>query len=697
MAFIDKLFDTNFLEYASYVIKDRAIPHISDGLKPVQRRILHSLREMDDGKFNKVANVVGNTMKYHPHGDASIYSALVVLANKDLFIEKQGNFGNIFTGDEASAARYIECRLLPLSHEALFNPDITEYMDSYDGRNKEPIVFPAKIPVLLAQGAEGIAVGMATKVLPHNLIELMQAQIAQLRGEGFYLYPDFPTGGTMDVSEYCDGAGKVVVRAKFTVPDQKRIVITEVPFGTTTDSLITSIENAAKKNKLKIASISDFTAEAVEIEIKLAKGVLAKDTIDALFAFTDCEQSISSNITVIHDDNKPRVMTVHEIIEYNTNRLVEILRAELELELKKLRDTLHARTLERIFIENRIYKRIEEMNTQETVVKAVLDGLAPFEPEIRREVTNEDVDRLLKIQIRRISLYDINKAKKEVREIQARIKEIKHSLENMVDFSISWLEKMIEKYTPLYPRRTEVSSFHKVDVREAARRDLALRYNSDTGYIGFEVEGDELFKVSQYDRVLIIKKTGEYSVIDAPGKLFIDRGMLYCGFVDKDIVFNIVYREKKTDYPIVKRCNIASFILGKVYELLPDNAAAVRLTTDSAKSVLVKYKPKPRMKVAEETFRLEDFPVRGAKAKGLRLSSKAAQGFRFVKEGNGNGDVTNGDDSDNGDNGGGEPTLFTQAAPDAPPAPVATPAVTQTEKPAASPKKTDQIDLEFDD
>ena len=413
MAYVKKLFDDNFLFYASYVIKDRAIPDLEDGLKPVQRRILHTLFEADDGKFHKVANIVGSCMKYHPHGDASIYSALVVLANKELFIDRQGNFGNLYTGDEASAARYIECRATPLAKEIFHNPKITEYADSYDGRNREPVVFPAKIPAALVLGADGIAVGMSTKILPHNPVEVLQAEIDCLRGRSFRLYPDFPTGGLADVGEYEDGAGRVRVRAKLDTSDPKRIVIRELPFGSTTESLIASVETAAKSGRLKIASISDFTTETVEIEIKLARGVYSQETVDALYAFTECEQAVSCNLLLIKDGH-PTLMTVTEVIRHHAKRLVGILKAELELEARELADEIHARTLERIFIEERVYKAIEKMRTQESVQKAVIDGLKPFASEIRREVTVEDVERLLKIPIRRISLYDIERAKAEM-------------------------------------------------------------------------------------------------------------------------------------------------------------------------------------------------------------------------------------------------------------------------------------------
>jgi len=628
MAFLKNLYNTNFLEYASYVIKDRAIPHLDDGLKPVQRRILHTLFEVDDGKFHKVANIVGQCMKYHPHGDASIGDALVTVANKELFIDKQGNFGNIFTGDPASAVRYIESRLSPLARETLFNPEITDFVDSYDGRNREPITLPAKLPVLLALGAEGIAVGMSTKILPHNLIELMEAQVACLRGEELQVFPDFLTGGYADISEYNDGNGKVLLRAKLDTSDPKRIVIRELPFGSTTESLIASMEAATRKGKLKIAGISDYTAENVEIEVRLARGIHTQDTVDALYAFTDCESSATLNMVVISND-KPVVMTVTQVIKHNSEKLVEILTAELKLEERKLRDKLHAKTLEQIFIENRIYKNIEDKKSAEAVVKAVLDGLAKFQAQIKREVTKDDVDTLLKIPIRRISQYDIDRAKKEMKDIQDRLKEIKAALGAIIDYAVDYLEKLIDKYRPMYPRKTELTSFKMVDVREAAQRNLKLRYDKDTGYLGHEVNGNTLFDVSPYDRVLVIRKTGAYSVMDVPDKLFVDKGMLHCGFVDKDLVFSAIYRDEATRYPYIKRFKVEQFILNKGYTLVPDNCTLLRLTTDPDAVVTVEYKPKPRLKVLEESFNIKDYLVKGIKAGGVRLASKEMKSLRM--------------------------------------------------------------------
>lgn len=636
MSYVKKLFNDNFLEYASYVIKDRAIPDLEDGLKPVQRRILHSLFEMDDGKFHKVANVVGHCMKYHPHGDASIGSALVVLANKELFVDKQGNFGNILTGDPASAARYIECRALPLAKRVLYNPEITEYTDSYDGRNKEPIAFRAKIPVILIHGAEGIAVGMSTKILPHNYEEVLGAVKSCLQGKAFKLYPDFPTGGYVDVSGYEDGNGKVLVRAKLDTSDEKRIVVREIPFGTTTESLMNSIENAARQNKIKVSSITDFTTEKAEIEIKLARGVHTEEVVDSLYAFTDCEVSISVNLLVIRK-GLPVIMTVTEIIKYYAGQIVEVLRDELKLEERGLLDKIHARTLERIFIEERIYKRIETVKTKQGVISTVIKGFEPYMNEIKREVTEDDVERLLKIPIRRISLYDINKARDEMAQLQARLKEVRHHLKHITEYAVSFVDALLEGVAEEQKRKTEVISFDKVDVREVAQRNLSLCYDDSTGYIGYDVKsGKTLFNVSNYDRILVIRASGVYSVIDVPDKLFVDKGMLYCGLADKDemaeTVFSILYKNNKTGYAHLKRCKIEKFILDKSYELIPDGNKIVKLTTKEDVEASVTYKEKPRLKVLDESFDVSGYLVKGVKAAGVRLSAKEIKSAKFVKK-----------------------------------------------------------------
>jgi topoisomerase-4 subunit A len=634
MAYIKNLFDRNFLEYASYVIKDRAIPDLEDGLKPVQRRILHSLFEMDDGKFHKVANVTGHCMKYHPHGEASINPALVVLANKELFIDKQGNFGNLYTGDDASAPRYIECRVTPLAKDVFFNPKLTPWADSYDGRNREPVLFPAKIPVVLIMGVEGIAVGMSTKILPHNVLEVLEAEIACLTGKKFELYPDFPTGGYVDVSDYRGGNGKVLVRAKLDTSDPKRILITELPFGSTTESIINSIDAAARAGRIKILGINDFTTDKVEIEIKLARGIYAQETVDALFAFTECEQSISVNLLVIRN-GLPAVMTVNEVIKHHAKQLVKILTKELELEKRELLDKLHLRTLERIFIEERIYKGIEKMKTAKGVQDAVVSGFKPFLKEVGpRGVSADDVEHLLRIPIRRISLYDINKARDEMEQITARIKEINAHLKSITAYSVSWLKGIIAKIKANEElghgaRKTVVGAFDKVIAKEVVKRDVDLKYDSKSGYLGTNISGAKIAEVSPFDRILAVRRNGMYTVMELPEKTFVGADAWWIGAADKDVlaktIFTVIYKEKDTGFPCIKRCVIEGWIMNKDYFLVPDGAQILHVDTRAKFSFTVKYAPKPRLKVLSEDFKAQDYNVRGLKAGGIRLAAKEAE------------------------------------------------------------------------
>ncbi|HEY9055440.1 MAG TPA: DNA topoisomerase IV subunit A [Rectinemataceae bacterium] len=626
MAYVKKLFNDNFLYYASYVIKDRAIPDLEDGLKPVQRRILHSLFEMDDGKFHKVANVIGHCMKYHPHGDQSIGSALVVLANKELFIDKQGNFGNILTGDDASAARYIECKASAFAKDVFYNPKITAYADSYDGRNKEPVLFPAKLPVVLLTGAEGIAVGMSTKILPHNPLEVIEAEIACLRGKEFLVQPDFPTGGSIDLTEYRDGNGKVRVRAKLDTSDPKKIVIREIPFSSTTESLIASLEAAARSGQLKIASISDFTTDKVEIEIKLQRGVYTDEVVDALYAFTECEQSISCNCLVIKDE-KPVVMTVSEIIKHHASVLLGILERELEIERGELLDEIHARTLERIFIEERVYKGIESKRSQEAVYTAVFDGLGPFAAEIGRAVTKEDVERLLKIPIRRISLWDIEKAKEELKRLNAALEEVGKKLANLTAYAIEVLTSFRKRLESAWARKTKVESFSKIAVKEAARRDLALRYDEQSGYIGTSVSsGEKILEVSAFDRILLVRRNGMYSVVPVPEKLFVDKGLLWVTPAVKEEVsstlLTVVYKAADTGFPHIKRCRIEAWILEKDYSLIPEGAQLLLFSTEREFEFTLHYAPKPRTKKTEEVFKTKPYGEKGLKASGVRLANR---------------------------------------------------------------------------
>ena len=627
MAYVKNLFDSNFIQYASYVIRDRAIPELIDGFKPVQRRILHTLLENDDGKFTKVANVVGKVMAYHPHGDASIYSALVNLANKEIFIDKQGNFGNMYTGDSASAPRYIECRLRPVTKEIIYNPKITQYVPSYDGRSKEPVVFRAKLPLVLITGAEGIAVGMSTQILSHNVHEVIEAEKACLRGEPFQLFPDFPTGGLIDCTEYKDGLGKIVARAKMDTSDDKKIVITELPYGSTSESLMDSIEKAARNGKVKIASINDFTADTVNIEIRLPRGVYVKDVVDSLYAFTECEKTVYCNLLVIKE-NMPVQMTVTQVIEHHAKQLVEVLHDELEFEKSELNEKLHLRTLERIFIEERIYKSIEEMKTDEAVKAAVKDGFIPFKKELLRDVTDEDVAHLLKIPIRRISLYDINKNREEVNAINARLKEIARLLRHLTDYALSWLEGIEAKLEPsLLTRRTTLQTIETVDARSVVKRDTPLKYDEKSGYLGTQVfGGTELLKITQFDKILYVRKSGIYTVTEAPSKVFVGPELRCCSFADKEslakILFTIIYRAPATQFVYVKRCKISGYIMNRDYFFAPDGMDVLHVDTRKTFTFTLNYVPKPRVKILSEKFKAQDFAEKGLKAQGVRVAAK---------------------------------------------------------------------------
>ena len=628
MAYVKNLFDSNFIQYASYVIRDRAIPEITDGLKPVQRRIIHTLLKTDDGRFTKVANVCGKVMAYHPHGDASIYTALVNLANKELFIDKQGNFGNMYTGDGASAPRYIECRLRPITKEILnTNPKITQYVDTYDSRDTEPVAFQAKLPLVLIMGAEGIAVGMSTKILSHNIHEVIDAERKCLRGEKFQLYPDFPTGGLVDVSGYEDGLGKIVTRAKMDTSDDKKIVITELPFGSTTESLCASIEKAVKNGKIKATSIQDYTSDQVNIEIRLQRGVYTKDVVDALYAFTDCEQTIYCNLLVIKD-NMPVQMTCTQVIQYHSKQLVGILKQELELEKAALLEKLHLRTLERIFVEERIYKKIENQKTEEGVIKAVMDGFKPFKAELIRPITVDDVDHLLKIPIRRISLYDMNKNKQEVQAINDRIKEINKLLKHLVDYAISWLDGIEAKLDGITTRRrTKITNINTVDVKAVSKRDMPLRYDEKSGNLGIDVSGgEEMLKVTPFDKVIYVRKSGIYSVSECPKKIFVGPELRYCGLADKEslskVLFTVLYRDPATQYVYIKRCKIAGYIMNRDYFFAPDGMEVLHVDTRKTFDFKLNYVPKGRIKKLTETFKAGNYEEKSLKAKGVRVASK---------------------------------------------------------------------------
>ncbi len=612
--------DTGFLQYASYVIRDRAIPNLADGLKPVQRRILWGLHEKDDGRFIKVANIVGYCMQYHPHGDASIADALVVLANKRYLIEGQGNYGNIYTGDPAAAPRYIECRLTELARNELFNDEITELVPSYDGRNKEPVTLPCKLPLTLMLGTEGIAVGMSSKILPHNFPELLEAQIAILKKQPFKCLPDFQTGGLMDARDYKDGTGSIKVRAKIKEKDEGTVVIREIPPSTTTDSLIASIEDAARKGKIKVKSVNDFTSEDVEIEVKASPGFSAEKLIDALYAFTDCEVTISSRIVVIKN-NRPVELTVSEVLKENTGELVEILKRELELKQRKLEDELHFRTLERIFIEERIYKKIEQCKTNEAVVAAVYEGFKPFKKELLREITDPDVERLLQVRIRRISLFDINKHREEMEQTKVELEETRRHLKNVVKYAIGHLERLLEKYGPLYPRLTKSSRHEEIDAKEVAFKAFKVAYDRTTGYLGFKVSGDE-FKTecTKFDKILMVFKDGHYKVIELPEKLFVGPDLYYAAVPDRELVFTCVYTDRDASY--IKRFAFGGTILNKEYFCIPPKSRILYFEPGTPETLYIRYKPAPHQKINQQTCKPGEIDVKTPKTLGRQISIK---------------------------------------------------------------------------
>lgn len=618
---LHKRMDRSFLEYASYVIRDRAIPSLADGLKPVQRRILWAMHRMDDGKLHKVANVVGQTMPFHPHGDASIEDAIVVLTNKRYLIEGQGNFGNIFTGDPPAASRYIEARLTELARTELFNDELTEFVPTYDGRNQEPVALPCKLPLLLMLGTEGIAVGLSARILPHNLIELLQAQVAILEDKPFKLVPDFPTGGLMDAKDYDDGRGSVRVRARIRVKDEDTVVITEIPPGTTTDSLIGSIEDAAKKGKLKVKSIDDFTSEKVEIAVDVPKGVDPRKLVDALYAFTQCEQSISSRIVVIRD-NRPVEMTVSEVLRANTAQLVDLLRRELELKRDKLELELHQKTLVQLFVENRIYKRIETAKTAEAVQREIHEGFKPLRKQMRRDLTDDDVEMLLRVPIRRISLFDIQKHRDEMEKMQAELNQTLKHLKNVTGFAIARLKGLITRHGPDFPRLTRSGRFDEVEAKDVAFKTFKVSYDRESGYVGYKVSGDEFtLMCSKFDKLLLVFRDGRYKVVELPEKLFVGQDLIQCLHPDRDRVFTMAYSTRDATW--MKRFTFGGTILGKEYQLCPEPKSKVLFfEAETPEIVYIKYKPVPHQRVGQQTAKPADLAVKNAKSRGHQVSIK---------------------------------------------------------------------------
>lgn len=610
----------HFIQYASYVILDRAIPNVTDGLKPVQRRILETLWRLNDDKLHKVANVVGQTMQLHPHGDAAIYEALVNLANKDFVLDKQGNFGNIFTGDPSAASRYIETRLSPLARDTLFNPDITDKILSYDSRNMEPVTLPAKIPLLLMQGADGIAVGMSTHILPHNFSELLEAEISYLEGKDFRIYPDFPTGGIMDRSQYDKGQGKIKIRAKIEIKDAKTLVIREICYGTTTETLIRSIEEAAKKGKIKIESINDYTSRHVEIEIKLPRGQYAEELIDALYGFTECEVSLTSQVIVIKDGH-PWETDVHEILKYNADKLVEFLKRELQIERERLLEKIFYKTLERLFIENRIYKKIETVKTLEGIHQALETAFKAFIKQLLREPKHEDREKLLQIPIRRISQFDIDKNKEEIALLEENLREVEKNLKNVKKFTIDYLKRLIEKYGKDYPRKTRIKAIEEIDKRAIETKKIKIGFDPATGFFGTKVSGPVKLECTNFDKVILFYKNGTYQVVNIPEKQYAEK-VAWVAIADKKTIMNVLYRNKETGQAWAKRFIVEQFILEKSYHYIDDLGELLYISDDPKATVEVQFVPQANQKLKKILYPFKDTLVKGAQARGIRVANQ---------------------------------------------------------------------------
>ena len=632
-----------FLDYASYVILERAVPDLFDGLKPVQKRILHSMKRMDDGRFSKVANIIGHTMQFHPHGDASIGDALVQMGQKELLIDTQGNWGNVLTGDGAAAPRYIEARLSKFALDVVFNPKTTEWKLSYDGRNKEPVTLPVKFPLLLAMGVEGIAVGLASKILPHNFIELIDATIEYLQGKNFVIYPDFPTGGLIDVSKYNDGqrGGIVKVRAKIEKIDKKTLVITEIPFGKTTSTLIETIIKANEKGKIKIRRIDDNTSANVEIVVHLMPGVSPDKTIDALYALTDCEYSISPNTCVING-NKPSFMGVSTILKHSADRTVGLLKAELEIRRKELQEEWHMSSLEKIFIEKRIYRDIEECETWGAVIKAIDEGLKPYKKKLLREITEEDIIKLTEIKIKRISKYDSKKANEQIKGIEAELEEVKNHLKNIVPFTINYFKQIKKKYGKGRERRTEIRSFDTIQATKVIASNAKLYINYKEGFLGTSLKKDEFVcDCSDIDDILVIRKDGVYLITRVAEKVFVGNDIIHAQVFlknDERTIFNIVYQDGKDGPLLAKRCAITGLTRDKEYNLTRGTPGSKIVyfsanPNGEAEMIKVHHKPKARLKKLVFEFDFGQLNIKGKSSMGNILTKNAVHKIMLKEKG----------------------------------------------------------------
>lgn len=640
---VSGLYKDWFLDYASYVILDRAIPSVYDGLKPVQRRIMHSMRELEDGRYNKVANIVGNTMKYHPHGDASITDAMVQIGQKELLIDTQGNWGNIYTGDSAAAARYIEARLTPFALEVVFNPKTTEWAKSYDGRNNEPIDLPVKFPLLLAQGVEGIGVGLSTKILPHNFNELITASVAYLKGKKFELFPDFLTAGYLDVSEYNDGhrGGKVRARARITQTDKHTLVISELPFSKTTSDLIDSILKANEKGKIKIKKIEDNTSDTVEILIHLHNDVSPDKTIDALYAFTDCQVTISPNACVIVGD-KPMFLNVSEILKMNTDHTVSLLKKELEIELHELQESWHFSSLERIFIENRIYHDIEEVKSWEEVLKTIDEGLKPHTKHLLRAVTEEDIVKLTEIRIKRISRFDLDKFKENIAALEGKIEQVKFNLGNLTAYAIDYYLNIQKKYGKDRQRKTELRIFDTIDATKVAVANEKFYANFEEGFIGTSLRKDQyLFDCSDIDDIITFRKDGSMKVVKVEAKTFIGKDILHVAVWkknDKRTVYNMIYREGKEGPYYMKRFFVTAVTRNTDYPLASDKKGSEVLyfsanPNGEAETVTVLLKPNPRIRKNKMEIDFSDLAIKGRDSKGNLVTKYSVKKVDMKEEG----------------------------------------------------------------
>lgn len=621
-----------FLDYASYVILERAVPHINDGLKPVQRRILHSMKRLDDGRYNKVANIVGHTMQFHPHGDASIGDALVQLGQKELLIDCQGNWGNILTGDGAAAPRYIEARLSKFALETVFNPKTTIWQLSYDGRNKEPVTLPVKFPLLLAQGVEGIAVGLSSKILPHNFNELLDASVAYLKGKDFKLYPDFQTGGYIDVSKYNDGerGGSVKVRAKISKIDNKTIAINEIPFGRTTSSIIESILKANEKGKIKIKKVDDNTAKNVEILVHLAPGVSSDKTIDALYAFTDCEISISPNCCVIKDD-KPHFLTVSDVLRHSTDHTLHLLKTELEIQKSEQEEALFFASLEQIFIEERIYKdkEFEQAENIDSAIRHIDKRLTPFKAQFIREVTREDILRLMEIKMGRILKFNSEKCNQQIAQIKEEISRIEHHLNNIVEYTVNWFLMLKEKYGKNYPRLTEIRNFDSIEATKVVEANEKLYINRTEGFIGTGLKKDEFVcNCSDIDNIILFYRNGKYKIVKVSEKMFVGKDIIYVNVFNRNdsrTIYNVIYRDGKAGYNYIKRFAVTGITRDKEYDLTKGTEDSRILyfsanPNGEAETVKVILKPKPRQKLLVFEKNFSDIIIKGRSSMGNILT-----------------------------------------------------------------------------